>query len=124
VGGLPIGSKENYVYEYDEQFALKKRHVLESGYTFLGIQTAAFAEGSFWFGCYGSPRILLRTDENLKLTGKWPLDASLGVVGIADGKLLLAGGIRYEDKKYGGALSVAIPDENLGLKVVETLPAQ
>lgn len=124
VGGLPIGSKENYVYEYDEQLAFQQRHVLDSGYTFLGIQTAAFAEGHFWFGCYGSPRMLLKANENLKVIGKWQFDASLGIVPISDGKFLVAGGIRHPDKRYGGTLSVAVPDESLGLKIVETLPPQ
>ena len=121
VGGLPVGSKENYVYEYDEQLTFQKRHVLDSGYTFLGIQTAAFADGHFWFGCYGSPRMLLKTDENLNLVGKWPLDASLGIVPIESGKFLIAAGIGHDDKRYGGALSVAVPDASLGLRVVETL---
>ncbi len=124
VGGLPIGSKENYVYEFDEQLAFQQRHVLDSGYTLMGIQTATFADGHFWFGCYGSPRMLLKTDENLKLVGKWQFDASLGIAPIGDGKFLVAGGIRHPDKRYGGAVSVAVPDENLGLKIVETLPAQ
>ena len=94
VGGLPIGAKENYVYEYDADFKFRERHVLASGYTFLGIQTVAWADGCFWFGCYGSPRILLKADPSLKIVGKWTLDASLGIVGIPDGKLLLAGGAK------------------------------
>ena len=28
--------------------------VVKSGYTRLGVQTAAFADGRWWFGCYGS----------------------------------------------------------------------
>lgn len=28
------------------------RHVLETGYTGLGIQTAAYENGKFYFGCY------------------------------------------------------------------------
>jgi len=124
VGGLPIGSKENYVYEYDENLKFQKRHVLASGYTFLGIQTTTFADGHFWFGCYGSPRMLLKADENLNLVGKWPLDASLGIVPIQGGKFLVAGGSKTSDKGNAASLSVAVPDDALGLKVIETLPAQ
>jgi arylsulfatase A-like enzyme len=124
VGGLPIGAKENYVYEYDASFKFRERHVLDSGYTFLGIQTAAWADGYFWFGCYGTPRILLKADPTLKIVGKWQLDASLGIVGITDGKLLLARGAKGVEGRYAGALSVAVPDEQAGLRIVETLPAK
>ncbi len=123
VGGLPIGAKENYAYEYDADFKFRTRHVLDSGYTFLGIQTAAWADGSYWFGCYGTPRILLKADPALKIIGKWELDASLGIVGIPDGKLLVAGGSRAAEGRYVGTVSVAVPDDH-GLRVVETLPAK
>ncbi len=58
VGGLPPGTNENYLYEYDESFAFHRRHVLPSGYTLMGIQTAAFADGAWWFGCYGAPGLV------------------------------------------------------------------
>ena len=53
VGGLPPTDGRNYVHEYDSEFRLVKRHVLETGYTVLGIQTAAFMDGEFLFGIYG-----------------------------------------------------------------------
>lgn len=37
-------------------FQFVKKHVLASGHTHLGIQTAAFADGHWWFGCYGRPK--------------------------------------------------------------------
>ncbi len=123
VGGLPVGANENYVYEYDEGFAFQKRHVLASGYTFLGIQTAVYADGHFWFGCYGTPKILLKTDAHLNLVGKWPFDASLGVVGIHDGKLLVATGKRLPGNRYGASLNVVVADESNGLSV-EASPAE
>ena len=55
VGGLPPTERRNYVHEYDRDFNLVKRHVLETGYTCLGIQTAAFIDGEFLFGIYGGP---------------------------------------------------------------------
>ena len=55
VGGLPEGHDANYVYEYDRDFRFVGRHVIESGYTFMGIQTACHADGCWWFGCYGRP---------------------------------------------------------------------
>ncbi len=39
VGGLPTGVDENYLYEYDESFKFRTRHVLGGGYTLMGIQT-------------------------------------------------------------------------------------
>ena len=45
VGGLPDGVDENDVYEYDSDFKFLKKHVIESGHTHLGIQTATFSHG-------------------------------------------------------------------------------
>ena len=45
VGGLPDGVEENYLYEYNAAFNFQKRHVLDSGWTRLGIQAAAIADG-------------------------------------------------------------------------------
>ena len=56
VGGLPDEVDENYLYEYDASFKFLRRHVLASGHTQLGIQTVAWADGSWWFGCYGTPK--------------------------------------------------------------------
>ncbi len=53
VGGLPITHECNYVYEYTPDFQLVKRHVLETGFTWMGIQTAACIDGRFLFGIYG-----------------------------------------------------------------------
>jgi len=52
VGGLPKDHVRNYVYEYTPDFKFVTRHVLETGYTGLGIQTAAYENGKFYFGCY------------------------------------------------------------------------
>ena len=62
IGGLPLGTDENYAYEYDGQFKFIQRHVLKSGQTLMGIQTAAFADDRWWFGCYGLPPVLLTAD--------------------------------------------------------------
>ncbi len=121
VGGLPVGVDENYLYEYGPDFSFRTRHVLNSGYTFLGIQTAAFADGHWWFGCYGSPKWLLKADPQYKLDGRWKLDASLGIVGLPDGRLLVARGTR-EGKQHGAAVDVAVPDEQAGLKITEPAP--
>lgn len=89
VGGLPKGATENYVYEYDRKFRLVKRHTLASGYTDMGIQTIAWAHGSWWFGCYGKPQVLLRADGNFTLTGRWYYDAALGIEQAEGGRFLM-----------------------------------
>ena len=78
VGGLPEGIQENYVYEYDKAFHFKKRHIVKSGWTKLGIQAAAFAQGHWWFGCYGN--VLLKTTPDFKVVGKYNFNCGYGVL--------------------------------------------
>lgn len=126
VGGLPEGVKENYVYEYDADFVFQKRHVLASGYTLMGIQTAAFAHGAWYFGCYGNPKVLLRADPRFQLTGRWEFDAALGIVGLADGRFLIGQNSNIRGKGYEGRVALARPDTEKGLVFEpdgETAPA-
>ncbi len=83
VGGLPEGYNENYVYEYDAEFKFIKRHVIASGWTKLGIQATAFFNGSWWFGCYGEPRVLLKADENFQFLDKYVEDWSIGITPLS-----------------------------------------
>lgn len=115
VGGLPAGAQENYLYEYDTAFVFQKQHVLESGYTDKGIQTATFASGSWWFGCYGNPKRLLRADTSFKLTGNWEFDASLGIVGLPDGRFLVGQNTRTKGVGHQGRVVVARIDARKGL---------
>ena len=115
VGGLPVGVKENYLYEYDTKFAFQQRHVLASGYTLMGIQTAAFANGAWWFGCYGVPAVLLRADPRFQLTGRWQFDAALGIVGVADGRFLIGQNSFARSGGYVGRAALARPDAEKGL---------
>jgi alpha-L-fucosidase len=81
VGGLPADLQENYVFEYDREFRFQARHVLPSGQTELGIQTAGYVDGHWCFGCYGSPANpgLLVADEAFKLVGQSDADYSYGI---------------------------------------------
>lgn len=115
VGGLPPDVSENYLYEYDEQFTFKKRHVLASGHTDKGIQTAAWAHGTWWFGCYGTPKILLRADSDFKLTGKWEFDASLGIQEVPDGRFLIGRNTLIKGKGHVGRVVIAREDSTQGL---------
>jgi hypothetical protein len=118
VGGLPDGVKVNYVYEYDSDFKFTRKHVIKSGWTQLGIQSATFHDGAWWFGCYGSPKIMLKTDAKFKMLGRHELDCSLGVVGIAKDRLLIAKGPRTPKGRCLGSLHVARPDDKRGLVVI------
>jgi hypothetical protein len=120
VGGLPDNVKENFVYEYDPDFQFVKKHVLASGHTHLGIQTAAFADGHWWFGCYGDPQILLKADASLKQVERFEFDCSLGIVPVGEGKFLVARGEFIKDKGFTGRLVLAEADQERGLKVVES----
>jgi hypothetical protein len=116
VGGLPEGVEENYAYLYDEDFGFLERQVIDSGYTKMGVQTLAFAEEKFWFGCYGGRT--LKTDSEFFVQGNYAFDCALGVIGIGDGKILVArktGG----GKEQGGRLVVATIGEDGGLVVGE-----
>lgn len=128
VGGLPNDVNENYVYEYDTDFKFVKKHVLASGHTHLGIQTATFADGHWWFGCYGRPKsdtapstppILLKADASLKKVERFEFDCSLGIVPVGHGKFLVARGGSTKEKGHTGRLVLAVPDKQSGLKVVE-----
>ena len=119
VGGLPGGIDENYLYEYDEDLNFRKRHVLASGYTLMGIQTVAFIDGQWWFGCYGVPKKLLKADRAFSPVGKWDFDASLGITGLPNGRMFVARSVRDNSKRHGAELRFAVPDETHGLRMVE-----
>ncbi|WP_206028505.1 CIA30 family protein [Thalassoroseus pseudoceratinae] len=119
VGGLPDGVNENYAYEYDDSFKFVKKHTVKSGHTHLGIQTATFAHDRWWFGCYGDPRILLVTDANFEMKGRYKLDCSLGIEGLSNGRLLVA---RGQCKKATGCIGIvqsALPDQEAGFKLLD-----
>jgi len=117
VGGLPEGIDENYVYEYDEQLHFVKKHVLRSGHTLMGIQTAAYADGSWWFGCYGEPRSLLKADAALATVERFEFECSLGIVPRDDGTFFVGRGASSKQAGHTGRLVVARVDPRRGLDV-------
>ncbi|MCA9202222.1 MAG: hypothetical protein KDA59_04225 [Planctomycetales bacterium] len=120
VGGLPDAVDDNYVYEYDGAFKFIRKHVIKSGHTHLGIQTATFAHGSWWFGCYGDPKILLVTNAEFQMQGRYKFDCSLGIEALSEGRLLVASGRCEGGKHCTGRVQAMIPDVKQGLKPVET----
>lgn len=120
VGGLPNSVKENYVYEYDAEFKFLNKYVIKSGHTHLGIQTATFAHDRWWFGCYGDPKILLVTDSEFKLKGRYEIDCSLGIEALSGGRLLVGSGRCEKSTGCVGTVETALPNDQTGFKIVET----
>lgn len=92
VGGLPATHERNYVYEYDEAFRLVRRHELETGYTWMGIQTAAYENGRFYFGFYGTsgcPNGVLACPADLGSFTRYTGRGDVGIITLG-GKFLLA----------------------------------
>jgi len=114
VGGLPEGIEENYVYEYDENFRFIKKHILPTGYTLLGIQTAEFDGTHWWFGCYGNK--LLKCDAELKNVEMFDFGASVGIAAAGEGRLLVARNKKVDDRHIGSTL-VARPGGKTGLRL-------
>lgn len=119
VGGLPNDVEVNYVYEYDASFQFIKKHVVKSGHTHLGIQTATFAHDRWWFGCYGQPQILLVTDGNFQMKGRHEVDCSLGIEGLSGGRLLVGSGRCEKDKGCIGIAQTAFPKKLTGANSAE-----
>jgi len=116
VGGLPNNLQENYVYEFDKNFVFQKKHVVKSGQTNLGIQTAEFANGHFWFGCYGNE--MLKVNTSFQMKGKWKFDCALGIVHFSGERFLLAKGRCDSGTGCRGTIFVGQPDEKSGMTLL------
>ncbi len=119
IGGLPHEIDENYVYEYDDKFQFVKKHII-SGHTHIGIQTATFHDGKWWFGCYGSPKIMLVTDTDFKLLGRYEFDCSLGIAPSSTGQFYTAKDSYKKPKGHTGSIHQVLPDGKNGLKFIES----
>ncbi|MCJ8330396.1 MAG: hypothetical protein HRT89_23670 [Lentisphaeria bacterium] len=118
VGGLPKGHSNNYIYEYDKDFKFLKKHTV-SGYTLMGIQTASYAQGFWWFGTYGKPQTLLKADETFKLLGKYNFKCSMGIASFTKDKILIGRNYKTGSKGYGGQALSAKPDSKNGLVIIK-----
>jgi len=116
VGGLPKGHTENYIYEYDKNFKFLKKHTIKSEYTLMGIQTACYAQGYWWFGCYGKSG-LLKTDKSFKLLGKYDFECAVGICPLTDDKLLI--GRNFGSRSRRGQVLSAKLDQIKGLAIVK-----
>lgn len=107
VGGLPDGFQENRLYEYDQNFKLIREIALKSGWTSLGIQTAAFNADHWWFGCYGTPQVLLRVDKTFQIVQKFFYNGAVGLLPV-DSETFLIGDSTCSSTTGCGARLTAI----------------
>jgi hypothetical protein len=121
VGGLPEKHTENYVYQYTADFRFVKRHTVPSGHTHLGIQTVCRGDGCWWFGCYGDPKVLLKTDDKFMPLGIYAVDYSTGIARRPDGAYLQGLTAQVAGKKlWTGRARVA--DVEKDAKAAPSLP--
>lgn len=107
VGGLPTTHIKNYIFQYNEEFGFVKRHEIPSGYTLLGIQTVCrSADGNWWFGCYGQPQVVLRTDDNFKLLGIYQYGAAVGIACTNNPTTMFVAHNKAIDKRHHGWITV------------------
>lgn len=102
VGGLPATHECNYVYEYTKQFKFVRRHDLPTGFTLMGIQTAAYEEGRFLFGIYGgsgNPAGVIAVEDDLKTWRRYTGQGSVGILRLDGGYYV---GVTCHDRKKGG----------------------
>lgn len=114
IGGLPTEIEENYVFEYDGDFNHVQTHVIPSGHTHLGIQTALFHDDHWWFGCYsrdGNPGLLV-CDADLNLVGGHAVSPSIGLIGWGAGQFMMA---KHFGEKFQAKLIPMVADEESGL---------
>jgi len=107
VGGLPETHDRNYLYEYSEDLEFVKRHLLESGQTRKGIQTAEYFNGQWWFGTYDRDNSTLVADKSYKLLERYQTDCSLGIVDMENNIMLFG---RWDKDAHKGWLVKVIVD--------------
>ncbi len=113
VGGLPKSMQANYLYQYDKSFKHLKTHVLKTGYTWMGIQSAAFIDGHWWFGCNGNR--LLKTTRKFHLVGTYNIEAGMGIAGGTRQAYWIARGTTTKGKGCTGRIVPATADKTRGL---------
>lgn len=110
VGGLPKTIECNYVYEYTKDFELVKRHDIETGFTLMGIQTAAYEDGRFFFGIYGESgnrHGVLKVKDDLRTYSRFTGPGSVGILKLA-GRYYVGYTTRNkENGRNGGGIKAA-----------------
>ena len=125
IGGLPLKHEKNYVYEYTSDFTFVKRHDLDTGFTWMGIQTAAHEDNTFYFGIYGSkgdPSGVLACPDDLSSYTRYTGAGSVGIIKL-DGAYYLGGtGRDKATKRNTGHLvrQKAFPDPKKAFSLAPT----
>lgn len=112
IGGLPETHKCNYVYEYTPQFQFVGRHDLSTGFTLMGIQTAAYEDGRFLFGIYGNksnPPGVIAVEDDLSSWSRYTGSGSLGILRLGD-KYYVGESVRNREKKLYTGYIRHVPD--------------
>jgi len=107
VGGRPDGIPGNTIYEYDADFKPIGRHEAEFD-SLKGIQTANYASGRWYFGCYGTGGFTVETDEEFRVTRRLRPGAAIGAVILPGGKVLVGELIKIGSYKRGGAAAMVV----------------
>lgn len=118
VGGLPEKLEHNVIYEYDMNFQFVKQHKIGGGYTKMGIQTASYANGFWFLGCYGEPRQTLVLDSELNLVTKANFDCAYGITTAENDKLWVARDRTNPQNKHEGWIQNAHFKLDSGLKLL------
>ena len=87
-GGRPKDMPGNIVYEYDENFKPVRRHEVAFD-SLMGIQTINHADGKWYFGCYGTDKLTIETDENFRVLRRVRPNTSVGMIPLANGLVLV-----------------------------------
>ena len=125
IGGLPLKHEKNYVYEYTSDFKFVKRHDLDTGFTWMGIQTAAHEDDTFYFGIYGSkgdPSGVLASPDDLSSYTRYTGPGSVGILKL-DGAYYLGGTGRDKATKRNTGYLVrqkAFPDPKKAFALART----
>ena len=125
IGGLPLKHEKNYVYEYTSDFKFVKRHDLDTGFTWMGIQTAAHEDDTFYFGIYGSkgnPSGVLASPDDLSSYTRYTGAGSVGIIKL-DGAYYLGGTGRDKATKRNTGYLVrqkAFPDPKKAFALART----
>lgn len=107
VGGLPLGHEKNYVYEYTKDLDFVKRHDLDTGFTWMGIQTAAYEDNTFYFGVYGTkgnPAGVIACPDNLFSYSRYICPGSVGIVKLDGAYYLGSTPLDKKTKRHKGML--------------------
>ena len=109
VGGRPWEKVGNEIYEFDRDFKFIKSYYLPFN-TVFGIQTVTFDGEYFYFGVYGNNTIPRANKDFTKVDYFSGVTGSLGMIPLANKKMLLAKPQKLENQNGAIKLQAEIVD--------------